>query len=189
MSDFFAPIRPSISSQARPDYQKILDMPGIDGLILRLEDNGIVVTNRMLVKDKKDSLGVVGSFFKQVGDEQLGNWVTVSLLLSVDEGTLMWTQFSYPLNANGEFVDSDDDCMYHEWCWRIGRLHELNRVELWETIKEEHAKSFGDMDLHHEIFSPSVCVGWDQSFRYTPERWISSLFSRYKAINLPSSSA
>ena len=165
----------------RPNYTKISDMPGIDGLILRLEDEGIIFGDRILAKDGEENLIVLGSYFDtgtgvreyDINDNLVGelDYVVVHLLLAIGEKAVMWTSFMYVLDRSGYFNDYksfDIMCMMHIWDGQENMIR----------AREEFAKgSCGILpDKDFDKFSYT-----DRSFRYTPVKWISSMFGRWQS--------
>lgn len=164
-----------------PNYTNISDMPGINGLILRLEEDGITFGNRLLHKDGEETLIVLGSFFREGSGireyddhDNIVNeldYVSVILLLAIGEKAVMWTSFAYLLDDNKNFKDYYSfDTMFAMAIWQDH--------EYMIKAKKEFVKASCDMEINNEIFEYPTPVYTDRSFRYTAVRWINCMFGR-----------
>lgn len=198
MSNSFNPIHPSsnnnnssnnqedytMNNRIQPNYTKISDMPGANGLILRLEDEGVHFGDRLLTRIDKENLIVLGSFFDRIsGISHYDNngdlageldCVVVYLLIAIGEEAVMWTVFSYLLDENGNFKDYDaNDAMFRMWIW--GDHEYMIRAE-----KEFVRISNGMEGNDNEIFNYPTPVYTDRSHRYTAVKWVYYMFGRWE---------
>lgn len=193
MSDPTFPIHPSnnnnnshmngedytMNNPIAPNYTKISEMPGINDLIFRLEEDGITFGDRLLRNDNdKENLIVLGSFFNRYPIcfeyNENGNtiaeynYVDVALLVAIDEKAVMWTNFAYVLDSNGNF---DNNYPFETMCSAII----WNDHKHISTVREEFAKASCGMSVNHELLD-SIANYSDYSTRYTIIKWIKSLF-------------
>lgn len=174
----------TMNNRIQPNYTKISNMPGIDGLILRLEDEGVHFGDRLLTRIDEENLIVLGSFFQRVSGvsyrdsnyDVVGelDCIVVFLLIAIGEEAVMWTVFSYLLDENGNFKDyGAADATFCMWIW--------GDVEYMIRAKEEFVRISNGMEGNdNEIFSYPTPVYTDRSHRYTAVEWVYYMFGRWE---------
>lgn len=197
MSNFFYPIHPlpnnnnnssnnqedyTMNNPITPNYTNISDMPGINGLILDLENKDIIFGDRLLTHMKNgQNLIVLGSFFNKVvdgireydydSDETVAEYdaIEVYLLLAIGESHIMWVFFQYAVDKNGNYKDVDTpDYWYCRYVWG---------VKNGKIIRDEFIKVSCGMEANRQIFEYPTEVCSDRSHRYDPIKWIQTCFS------------